>query len=88
MKKNAFFALTLAAALLLTLGGCGKMPEDDMKWYPTDYADSVIRRFDMSRKPGTCLEEALSVYTSQGEWYQIKWKSGEDAPTVQAHEPA
>lgn len=87
MKKYGFLAAFLA--MLLLLSSCGaKVPTDDMKWYPTDYADSVIRSFDMSRKPGTCLEEALSVYTSQGEWYQIKWKSGEDAPTIQAKEPS
>lgn len=88
MKKNAFFALTLTAALLLMLGGCGKMPEDDMKWYPADYADSVIRSLDISRTPGKCLEGGVTMYTPQGEWYQSRWKSGEDAPTVQAHEPA
>lgn len=88
MKKNAFFALTLAAALLLMLGGCGKMPEDDMKWYPADYADSAIQSLDISRTPGKCLEGGVTMYTPQGEWYQSRWKSGEDAPTVQTHEPA
>ena len=88
MKKNAFFALTLTAALLLMLGGCGKMPEDDMKWYPADYADSVIRSLDISRTPGKCLDGGVTMYTPQGEWYQSRWKSGEDAPTVQAKDPS
>ena len=88
MKKNAFFALTLAAALLLMLGGCGKMPEDDMKWYPADYADSAIRSLGISRTPGKCLESGVILYTPQGEWYQSRWKSGEDAPTVQVTEPS
>ena len=87
MKKYSLFAIFLAMMALL-LSACGKMPEDDMKWYPADYADSAIQSLDISRTPGKCLEGGVTLYTPQGEWYQSRWKSGEDAPTVQAHEPA
>ena len=76
MKKYGFFALFLAMALLLSACGA-KVPTDDMKWYPTDYADSAIQSLDISRTPGKCLEGGVTLYTPQGEWYQSRWKSGE-----------
>lgn len=80
MKKYGFFALFLAMALLLS--ACGKMPKDDLAWYPTDLADAPVRSFTLDReKPGVGQRVSITVQDEQGAETRVRWRKGGEQTT-------
>ena len=74
MKKYGFFAIFLAMMVLLSACGA-KMPEDDLAWYPEDYAAEPVRSFTLDReKPGVGQRISITVRDDRGVETRIRWR--------------
>ena len=78
MKKYGIFAIFLTMMVLLSACGA-KMPEDDLAWYPEDYAAEPVRSFTLDReKPGVGQRISITVRDDRGVETRIRWsKDGE-----------
>lgn len=71
MKKCVLAGLLLA--LLLLLPACGKMPQDDLSWYPAEEEAGLVSFFALDRTPGTCSQADVGYLTAEYKPMLARW---------------